>query len=112
MEHRWGRRMCCQARVSISAGVDITGAGCVRDVSSSGAFIETTINLPMNTRVTLLVKGNESSTHVVDIAAIVVRVAKDGVGIEWCETPGGSICPVLGCATPCAASRLSDGGAQ
>ena len=104
MEHRWGQRMRCQARVRISAGGEFTGAGRVRDVSSSGAFIETSSVLPVHVRVTLLVIGNESSTRVVEIAATVVRVARDGLAVEWCDTPGGSICPVLGCTTPCVAS--------
>jgi hypothetical protein len=102
MEHRWGQRLRCQARVSISAGPGITGTGCVRDVSTSGAFIETTLHLPIQARVMLLVQGNESAPHPVAIAASVARVADDGIGVEWCDTPAGSICPVLGCTTSCA----------
>ena len=86
--------MACQARVRISAPGGITGAGRVRDVSSSGAFIETMTHLPMHTRVMLTV-----------LAAMVVRVARTGFAVEWCETPGGSICSVVGCTTPCAASK-------
>lgn len=97
--------MACQARVRISAPGGITGAGRVRDVSSSGAFIETTTHLPMHTRVMLMVLGNESSTRVVEIAAMVVRVARTGFAVEWCETPGGSICSVVGCTKPCADSK-------
>jgi hypothetical protein len=103
MEHRWGQRLSCQARVRLSAGGGISGAGRVRDASSSGAFIESTLVLPMHTRVALLVMGNESSTRVVEIAATVVRVARDGIGVEWCETPAGSICAVVGCTAPCSA---------
>ena len=43
MEHRWGQRKRCRARVYLSAGAGISGTGHVRDVSSSGAFIETTL---------------------------------------------------------------------
>ena len=106
MEHRWGQRMRCQARTQLSAGAGISGTGCVRDVSTSGAFIETTLDLPMHTRVILFVQGNESATHEVEIAAIVARVDRDGVGVEWCETPAGSICPVLGCAARCATPHV------
>lgn len=104
MEHRWGQRVPCQARVRLSAGDGISGAGSVRDVSSSGAFIETEFELPVHTRVTLLVLGNESATRAVEFAASVVRVNRDGIGVEWCETPAGSICTVLGCVTRCAAT--------
>jgi hypothetical protein len=105
MEHRWGQRMPCRAHVQLRGGDEISGAGRVRDVSSSGAFIETAIELPVYARVTLVVLGNESATHTVEINASVVRVASDGIGVEWCDTPGGSICEVLGCTTRCAALR-------
>jgi hypothetical protein len=102
MEHRWGQRWPCRANVRLVAGPGIGGAGRVRDVSASGAFIETSLELPVYARVGLLVLGNESATHAAEIAASVVRVARDGIGVEWCETPAGSICARLGCATRCA----------
>ena len=103
MEHRWGQRMPCQARVRLTVGLEFHGAGHVRDISSSGAFIETALELPVNSRVELLVLGNESATHAVEFKATVVRVDRDGVGVEWCETPAGSICAAVGCTTRCAA---------
>ena len=103
MEHRWGQRMPCRARVRLSAGSGSCGAGRVRDVSSSGAFIETALELPVHARVALVVLGNESATRAVEITASVVRVDRGGFGVEWCETPAGSICSVLGCTTRCAA---------
>jgi hypothetical protein len=106
MEHRWGQRKHCRARVYLSAGAGISGAGSVRDVSSSGAFIETALHLPMHARVMINVRGNESATHEVDIAASVARVDNDGIGVEWYETPAGSICAILGCTTLCAALKL------
>ncbi len=103
LEHRWGERIACRALVRMSAGAGIAGPGRVRDVSSSGAFIETALALPVNARVVMWVTGNESATRVVEIFASVVRAERDGVAVEWCETPEGSICSVLGCATRCAA---------
>jgi len=101
MEHRWGQRMPCRATVRLTAGAGIHGAGRVRDISSSGAFIETALDLPANTRVELVVFGNESATHAVEFKAIVVRVDRAGVGVEWCETPARSICTAVGCTTRC-----------
>jgi hypothetical protein len=103
MEHRWGERMPCRARVQIAAGADVSGAGRVRDISSSGAFIETSLDLPLYGRVELVVLGNESATRAVELGASVMRVARDGVGVEWCETPAVSVCDVVGCKTRCAA---------
>ena len=103
MEHRWGHRMPCRAKVQISGGTGLNGAGRVRDISLSGAFIETALDLPVYSRVNLVVLGNESADRPIEITASVSRVARDGVGIEWCETPAGSVCDVVGCHTRCAA---------
>jgi hypothetical protein len=109
MEHRWGQRKRCRACVYLTAGAEVSGTGRVRDVSSSGAFIETALHLPMHSRVMLNVRGNESATHEVDIAASVARVDNDGIGVEWYETPAGSICTLLGCTTLCAALKVIAG---
>ena len=108
MEHRWGQRMKCRARVRLSAGDDINGAGRVRDISSSGAFIETALALSAHTPVRLVVLGNESAAHTVEIIASVVRVDRDGVGVEWCETAAGSICAAVGCTVRCGMSLPGD----
>jgi hypothetical protein len=103
MEHRWGQRMPCRALVRLSAGMGVGGAGHVRDVSSSGAFIETAVDLTVGARLDLFVLGNESATRAVELTASVVRVGHAGIGVEWCVTPAGSICAALGCTTFCAA---------
>ena len=103
MEHRWGQRLPCRARVKILAGPGIEGEGRVRDISSSGAFIETPLEIPIHSQITLTVTGNESQDRAVDIPAVVVRAAHAGVGIEWCETPLRSICLVVGCTSRCTA---------
>jgi hypothetical protein len=108
MEHRWGQRMPCRARVQISGGTGLGGEGRVRDISSSGAFIETALHLPLYARVNLMVLGNESATREIEITASVMRVARDGVGVEWCETPAGFVCDVVGCKTRCAALSAAD----
>lgn len=104
MEHRWGQRIPCRARVRLSANTRISGEGRVRDVSSSGAFIETAVELPVGTPLILLVVG-ELPTLGAEVAATVVRTQSDGVGVEWCETPVGSPCSMLGCSTRCATNH-------
>jgi hypothetical protein len=103
MEHRWGQRMPCRATVRISHGTRSGDNGRIRDVSSSGAFIETALQIPVYARLTLWVLGNESAAHAVELSATVVRVARDGVGVEWCDTAAGEVCRVVGCTTRCAA---------
>jgi hypothetical protein len=103
MEHRWGQRLPCRARVTIFGGAGFEGVGRVRDISSSGAFIETSSRLAVASRITLEVIGNESADRTVDVEAIVVRAAQDGIGIEWCDTPEGPVCTAVGCKASCSA---------
>ena len=105
MEHRWGRRVPCRARVRLSVLGGIVGTGRLRDVSMSGAFLETALQLPLFTRVTLAVpREDPTAGREVDVIASVVRISNDGLGLEWCDTAAGSICAVLGCTTRCAAA--------
>ena len=97
MEHRWGRRIACGASVQLSIADGIGGAGRLRNVSTSGAFIETALELHPLTRIAIRLRD-------VEILAAVARIARDGVGVEWCETPARAICPILGCTQPCAAA--------
>jgi hypothetical protein len=105
MEHRWGMRRPCRARVCISAGAGIAGTGRLRNVSMSGAFLETALPLPLSSQVEVAVLRDDGSRHVVEFTATVVRAEPGGVGLEWCETASGSICSLLGCNLQCAATR-------
>lgn len=100
MEHRWGQRVACRAHARLSSKVG-NDDGHIRDVSSSGAFIEILLRLPPGAPVTLFVLGNASAERVVEIAAIVVRTACDGLAVEWRDTPSHSICAILGCTVRC-----------
>jgi hypothetical protein len=108
MEHRWGHRIPCGSRVRLSTSATTGGAGKMRDVSTSGAFIETALPLPLFSRLVISVIRDDPR-HEVDTMASVVRVARDGVGVEWCETPGGSICAAFGCTTHCGAASPTCG---
>jgi hypothetical protein len=102
MEHRWGERIACGTPVSLVLDAGAAHDGRMRDVSMSGAFIETSTPFPPLARVTLSVSASAAGRGAgLDIDALVVRVAPDGVGIEWCETPRGSFCTLLGCAEHC-----------
>jgi hypothetical protein len=110
MEHRWGRRIECGARVRLSAGTAIGAAGLLRNVSMSGAFIETAADVPPFTRIAITVlRAAHGSAREVEVLGSVARVADGGVGVEWCETAPRDICPLLGCTSPCAAATRSWG---
>jgi hypothetical protein len=105
MEHRWGHRIDCGARVRLCASGAIAGAGRLRNVSMSGAFIETSVDLPLFARIAVsVVRSGPEPLQEPVLLATVVRVAHDGVGVEWRETAPRDICPLLGCASPCAAA--------
>ena len=106
MEHRWGQRRSCRARVRVSAGSGIAGSANLRNVSLSGAFLETALPLPLFSQIGVAVMSDDLSTHAVEFTASVVRTEPGGVGIEWCEPVTGSICRHLGCTLKCAAARL------
>ena len=77
MEHRWGNRVPVRLDVRLVCRPLAIGTGNVRDVSVSGAFIETDLELPILAHVRV-----QASDF--DIAAHVVRVDSNGVGVEWC----------------------------
>ena len=101
MEHRWGRRRPCRARVCLSTGGGIVGPGRLRDVSMSGAFLETAVTLPIFAQLAIVVLRDDGATHQLEFPAVVVRHAEDGVGIEWCDPQAGSICCALNCGMDC-----------
>jgi hypothetical protein len=103
MEHRWGRRIRCRARARISAGVGMTGSGKIRDVSMSGAFIETAMPLSLLAQVEIEVSHRDDADETA-LAACVVRIERDGVAVEWADPSPEAICPLLGCNSPCAAA--------
>lgn len=98
---RCGDRLRCKARVRLSTASGITGSGRIREISSNGAFIETTTVLTADIEVELAVLGNESAMQVVNMKARVARIAPDGLAVEWCRTPACLICAVIGCSVPC-----------
>lgn len=86
MEHRWGRRQPANLAVQFFAGPGTIGIGRLVNISSTGAFMETTVPLRPLCIVNLgpigLVVGESKSGS---IAASVVRQCARGVGLEWCE---------------------------
>ena len=100
MEHRWGRRITCHARVRLSSGVGADVAGQIRNVSISGAFIATSLRPPMFAPVEVTVRradgGEETRLH-----GCVVRKEISGIAVEWSESLAGPLCPLLGCESRC-----------
>jgi PilZ domain len=85
MEHRWGNRIVVDLPVRIS-GHGIAGAGTMRDLSVSGAFIETPLPLASLSMVRIQIpRGLDAQLPAADAWGFVVRQDRDGIGIEWCD---------------------------
>ena len=90
MEHRCGQRVPIDAPVRLNAWPRF-GRGHLRDLSVSGAFIETDLELPLLGLVEVEVQvadagmrcGGALQTHV--IPACSVRWDRSGIGVEWLE---------------------------
>ncbi len=81
MEHRWGERvpLDCPTQLVLVDGTLVEGR--VRNASISGALIETAQRVPVYTplSVRLLTAGRRN----LELPACVVRVAREGVAVEW-----------------------------
>lgn len=86
MEHRWGERRPTNVLVRFSSLPHTVGRGRVANISSSGAYMETDVELRRLSIVYLTLAEPESEAVSVGlIAASVVRRDSIGVGLEWCE---------------------------
>jgi len=104
MEHRWGQRSTCRIDVVVKLPDGTLGAGHLRDVSLSGAFVETALDLALLARVELRPQHEGAASAARD--AIVVRRSDEGAGVEWCETAAERICGLLGCRESCHATGV------
>ena len=76
MEHRWGRRIACGAPVRLDIGAGAPADGRLRDVSMSGAFIETTLAPALFAAIELtMLRANGTRVR---RRGHVVRLAPDG----------------------------------
>jgi hypothetical protein len=92
MEHRWGRRVTVEVPVRIDLAHRTVGRGTLRNVSVSGAFIETSLELPVFTNlVVALPATNELAPGSHELAASVVRRVPAGLAVEWRDMA----CPAL-----------------
>jgi hypothetical protein len=101
MEHRFGQRFRCGTAVRLSAVDGVIGGGRLANVSLSGAYVETALDLPL---FALVVIAAERDERKVEMHGCVVRKDSSGVGVEWSETPARPICRIFGCTKQCEAA--------
>jgi PilZ domain len=96
MEHRWGQRNAAHQLVRLVTVGGIVAHGHILNASVSGAFIQTPLPARSLSIVRLTFVGeNRRSCGFPTVAAQVVRVTAEGLGMEWCpEMP--EVVKVLG----------------
>jgi hypothetical protein len=86
MEHRWGHRREINRFVQLKLRNGLQGFGRIRDVSVSGAWITTQLPATLLSCVqvgfTAMRRGRKT---VARVEGLIVRIANQGFGIEWCE---------------------------
>lgn len=84
MEHRCGQRISTDVPVSLIALPAAIGAGRVLNMSSTGAFIQTRLVVPVLTLVYLEAPGVPRRGGLSErVPACVVRQCVSGMGVEW-----------------------------
>ena len=96
---RFGRRLPFEAQVQLRVGNRIEATGAIRNASISGAFIATSLPLPLYTdiAVILAIRGHEVAPRLLE--ARVVRIDVAGLGVEWRESGGTDVLDLLGRAS-------------
>jgi hypothetical protein len=87
MEHRWGRRQDTNIHVFFYALPATSGAGRLLNISCSGAWLETSVNLRLHSLLYLESLDDRAPSGARTSATIVRRTAH-GVGLEWCHKDG------------------------
>ena len=84
MEHRWGQRIELEVPVRLELKHRKLGSGLLRNASISGAFIETSAELPLFTNLVVALPAvNRTGEHSAELGACVVRVTPYGFAVEW-----------------------------
>jgi len=86
MEHRWGQRLEVKRLVRLTLRSGLCGWGHIRNISVSGAWITTRMKARLMAYVEVgftALTGRRRT--VAKVEGQIVRISRDGFGIEWCE---------------------------
>jgi PilZ domain len=83
--HRWGQRIAVDIPVQVAAHSLPAIHGHLKNLSLSGALMETDHELPLQAHIAISVKLPGMGDKATTVMARVIRQLKDAVGVEWCE---------------------------
>jgi hypothetical protein len=83
--HRWGQRTVVDIPVQVAACALPAIQGHLKNLSLSGALMETDHGLPLHAYVAISFKLLEAGGSPTTVMARVTRQLNDAVGVEWCE---------------------------
>jgi hypothetical protein len=83
--HRWGQRIAVDIPVLMAACALPAIHGHLKNLSLSGALVETDHELPLHGYIGISVKLPEMGESATTVMARVTRYLKGAVGVEWCE---------------------------
>jgi hypothetical protein len=93
---RFGMRISLDLPVDLNVEARTLGRGMIRNASHSGALIETSLELPLNTPLVMILSmpgGDAPATRA--LTARVVRIDAFGIGVEWRDMAGADIVELL-----------------
>jgi len=85
MEHRWGERINLDLPVRITAHPFTVRSGRLCNLSVSGAYVRTDVELRLLSRIQIMLDLPLLKCEALPIPAYIARKCKDGFGLEWCE---------------------------
>ncbi len=99
MEHRWGNRHEVSQSVRIATHSGVIGRGVIRDVSTSGAFVEAPLPLQLFSYVRIQFNSAVDGRPTM-VEGQVVRKTANGFGIEWRELAPEAVAALVFRPTP------------
>jgi hypothetical protein len=92
---RFGERIELDLPVTLDAGNGLSGTGVLRNISISGALVDTGLELPVFANLVVSLPAMGQSLPPCKLAACVVRQAPTGAAIEWRDMACTSLLEVL-----------------
>lgn len=82
---RWCERLAVSIPVQVAVGILPAFQGHLKNLSLSGALVETDHELPLHAYIAISGNLPEMGDSAMRVMARVSRQLKDAVGVEWCE---------------------------